>query len=237
MPRTKPAEARELLLRAGVEEFRSNLQTRGADDLLAGLSLERIAARAGYRSVGMIYNLWRSETGSPRAAFYADLLERIAHSYTSVEVELQISPGDDLASTTRSAAMATVRYWSGEGSERHAAGRLLVSSLHIPPVREVMRSTAQETLEDATEVFESVLHMFGFRVREPLRPIDLTLALRALLLGYLDMAEIHSSVLPSFPDRTFEWRGTPDWNSYAVASLGIVMEMVEPVRSDRTGGA
>ena len=229
MPRTTPEEARELLLAAGVEEFREQFQERKAESLLAGLRLEAIAKRAGYRSPGMVYNLWRSPEGPPRAAYFADLLERIAHSYTSIEVELDVELSDDLVSTTRSMAVETLRYWSGEGAERHIAGRLLTASLHIPAIRTAMRETATATLNDATTLFESVLTELGYRMREPLRPVDMTVALRALLLGYLDLTEIHSAEMPTSTGELFEWRGSPGWNAFSVASLGIVLEMVEEI--------
>jgi hypothetical protein len=229
MPRTSPDEARELLLNAGVEEFRRNVQGRRADDVLAGLGLEQIAARAGYRSVGMIYNLWRNDETPARSAFFADLLERIAYSYTSVEVELKSTPAADLPSTTRSVAMETIRFWSGEGHERHVAGRLLTASAHIPAVREALQSTARKTIEEATDLLEVALTHFGFRMRPPLEAIDLAVALRALMLGFLDMAEIHPRELAGFPDQTFAWRDSAGWNTFAVASLGIMMEMIEPI--------
>ena len=229
MPRTSPDDARELLLNAGIEEFREFVQSRAADDVLAGLSLERIATRAGYRSVGMIYNLWRNNEGSARTAYFADLLEQIALSYTSVEVELEAPTGTDPISTVRSMAMTTILYWSGEGAERHLTGRLLTASLHIPAIREILRDTARKTIEEATELMESGLELFQLRLKKPLRPIDLAIALRAILLGYLDMMEIHANELVGFPDQTFSWRGSAGWNAYAVASLGIVLEMIEPI--------
>lgn len=228
VPRTTPDDARELLLNAGLEEFREVAQSRSADDVLAGLSLERIAARAGYRSVGMVYNLWSSEDGSARTAYFADLLEQIALSYTSVEVELGSSLGADPVSTVRSMAMTTMLYWSGEGAERHLTGRLLTASLHIPAIREILSDTARKTIEETTEVLESGLEFFQLRLKKPLRPIDLAIALRATLLGYLDMTDMHSAELQGFPQQTFHWRGSAGWNAYAVASLGIVLEMVEP---------
>jgi hypothetical protein len=229
VPRTSPDDARELLLNAGIEEFREFVQARAADDVLAGLSLERIATRAGYRSVGMIYNLWSNNEGSARTAYFADLLEQIALSYTSVGVELEAPIVTDPVTTVRSMAMTTIMYWSGEGAERHLTGRLLTASLHIPAIREILRDTARKTIDEATELMENCLEFFQFRLKKPLRPIDLAIALRATLLGYLDLTEIHSSELEGFPDQTFVWRGSSGWNAYAVASVGIVLEMIEPI--------